>query len=172
MNINKWIFYTIFEILSLTLILVTTAILWNNFDLEPYAKTAYSYAHSNNSLLLNLENHLSTLVPTNDTELTDNNKLTININNPNKTIKNYNLYFVVNNNSSLNLKYLKFKIGNDTDYIINTKKLQKKNENYYLIKTLQVNEYKKEELYLWLDFNSPNEEQGKLLTFRIIIEEI
>lgn len=172
MKINKWIFYTIFEIITLVIVLITTNILWNKFDLEEHANLAFSYVKTNTSLVTSIENHLSPLIPIKDNELTDFNKITINVNNISKSEKKYNLYIVINNKSNLNLKYLKFLIKNEKNYITNQPNFIKGNDTYYLINSNKITDYIKEDLYIWLDETTPNEEQGKKINFQIITEEI
>ncbi len=172
MNINKCIFYTIFEIISLIAILFTTNILWNNFDMEEHAKTAYAYSHYNESIYLNIENKLTPLVPIKDDEINYNNKITIKVNNISNSEKKYNLYFKVNSSSNININFLKISLGKEKKYLTELENFKENNSTYYLIKTSKINLYNTYDFFIWLDYNTPDEEQGKTLDFEVIAKEL
>lgn len=171
--INKKIFYLIFEIVFLISLIFITREIWNNLDTRA-AKVAYAYTSYESDLIINVNNNLSPLVPVDDNNVNEEETINIEINNINKTNKEYNLYFVIKENTTLNKDYLKIKIKNEVNYL---KELKTKNENgstYYKIFTGKINQQSKNliTLNLYLSSETPNNEQGKNVSFNFIIEEI
>lgn len=175
MQTNKIIFFTIFEIMALLLLIISTFFIWNTFGIEESSQIAYSYTNKSERLVLDINNELSPLIPMKDNEaFNDNNKISIDINNVSKINKRYNLYLMIDENSSLNTKYLKISLGEEIYYLYNLEKFNKDDKIYYFLKTGEIKskEIVNFDLHLWLANETPNEEQGKKLGLNFKVEEM
>lgn len=175
MQINKLIFYTIFEIVALSIMIISTFFVWNTFNIDKSAQIAYSYTNRNERLTLEIKTALSPLSPIKDIDgISENNKVSLNINNVSKINKRYNLYLTVNETTSLNTKYLKISLGEDIYYLYNLEKFIKDQKVYYFIKTDEIKSKETINLniYLWLSEETPNEEQNKNLDLSFKVEEM
>lgn len=169
--INKKIFYLIVEILVLSALLVVTSKMWSKFD-STLPKIAYSYENES-ELLLNVENHLTSLLPVEDNNVDEENKVILQISNTNINKKEYQIYFIINS-GTLNENYLKIKVDGKSKYLTELEKHTENNQTYYRIKTNQINKQttNEEDINIYLSSETPDNEQGKKLNINFKVEEI
>lgn len=171
--INKKIFYLIFEIVSLISLIFITNNVWNKLDTRA-SKVAYAYSNYESELYINVDNNLSPLIPVDDDKVNEEETINIEIINTNKTNKEYNLYFIIKDDTTLNKNYLKIKINNEVNYLKELKNQNKDGYTYYKITTGKINKQSKNlvALNLYLSSETPNGEQGKNMNINFKIEEI
>lgn len=171
--INKKIFYLIFEIVSLISLIFITNNVWNKLDTRA-SKVAYAYSNYESELYINVDNDLSPLIPVDDDKVNEEETINIEIINTNKTNKEYNLYFIIKDDTTLNKDYLKIKINNEVNYLKELKNQNKDGYTYYKITTGKINKQSKNlvVLNLYLSSETPNSEQGKNMNINFKIEEI
>lgn len=169
--INKKIFYLVFEIISLISIIFVTNNVWDKLEVNS-STSALAYTSESN-LLLNVDNNLSALTPIDDSCVNKDEFININIYNVNNFSKNYNLYFIIKDNS-LNTNYLKVIINNEINYLNELENNTIDNVTYYKIDTNKVDKQsnKNIKLYLYLASETPNSEQNKNMNIDFKIEEI
>lgn len=169
--INKKIFYLVFEIISLISIIFVTNNVWDKLEVNS-STSALAYTSESN-LLLNVDNNLSALTPIDDSCVNKDEFININIYNVNNFSKNYNLYFIIKDNS-LNTNYLKVIINNEINYLNELESNTINNVTYYKIDTNKVDKQsiKNIKLYLYLASETPNSEQNKNMNIDFKIEEI
>lgn len=174
MEINKLIFYTIFETIMLIALIISTYFLWGTFDNTP-KDIAYAYTNPKANLSLDLENNLKPLIPIKDEEaINKNNQISLKLNNNGKTQKQYCIYLKINENTNLDIKYLKISIKEEPRYLYTLENFEYNNERYYIISKglIDSNIEKTQNLYIWLSEETPNVEQNKELKFTISVEEM
>ncbi len=171
--INKKIFYLIFEIVSLISLIFITNNVWNKLDTRA-SKVAYAYSNYESELYINVDNDLSPLIPVDDDKVNEEETINIEIINTNKTNKEYNLYFIIKDDTTLNKDNLKIKINNEVNYLKELKNQNKDGYTYYKITTGKINKQSKNlvALNLYLSSETPNSEQGKNMNINFKIEEI
>ena len=135
-------------------------------------KVAYSYENES-ELLLNVENHLTSLLPVEDNNVDEENKVILQISNTNKNKKEYQIYFIINS-GTLNENYLKIKVDGKSKYLTELEKHTENNQTYYRIKTNQINKQttNEEDINIYLSSETPDNEQGKKLNINFKVEEI
>ena len=172
MQINKLIFYTIFETILLTALIFSTYFIWNTFE----EKTIFfAYNNQKNTVTLQIENKIELLTRNKDTKaINENNKIIMYINNNGKIKKQYYTYLKVNEETNLDTKYLKISLNEEIKYLYTLENFTKNNERYYIISKGIINDNEKitQDIYLWLSEETPQIEENKIYNFEINVEEM
>jgi len=175
MNINKIIFYTSFEVIVLTTILLLTYFVWNTFEIDKNAQIAYYYTNPSKYLSLKVESNIKLLSPQkNDEAINDNNKIELKINNISLIPKKYYIFMTIQNTHDLDINYLNLNINNQTYKTSDLKQFIKKENTYYLLleEIIKPENTDTHNLYFWLSEETPDEEQNKELRFEFNIKEV
>lgn len=175
MELNKLIFYTILEVATLTLMIIVTGTVWGTFNIEESSQIAYSYTKPSEKLKIDIKNNFKFLSPEMDENvLAKENYINIKINNPSKIKKQYALYLKIDKNSTIDKKYLKIFIKDIPQNLTFLQNYSKGSHTYYLLENGIINnmETLENQLYIWMDYNTPNTEQGKILDFDLYLEEM
>lgn len=175
MHLNKIIFYTILETVTLITMLAITYILWGTFDVKESTQIAYSYTNPKEKLTINIENKFNNLLPEKDEKaISEENYINIKINNPSKIKKQYALYIKVKDSSTVDKKNIKVYIKDNIAYLTSLQNYNKGEATYYLLSNgiIKNEETINEKLYIWMSIDTPNTEQGKTLDFDLYLEEM
>lgn len=175
MHLNRIIFYTIFETITLIITLGVTYHMWDNFKIDESAKIAYSYTNKNEKISIKVDNNFKELIPLNDNLAFNNkNNFIIELYNPSEIKKQYALYLKINDNTNLDLNYLKINKNSDKEFVRKLENYKKELNSYFLIKNgiIKSKETLYNEVYIWLTEETPNTEQNKILDFNFYLEEI
>ena len=173
-EIEKRIRGLLFEMTGIVAFLIFTFFMWNNFNYEKEASIAYAYSNYNSMINTVITKNINMLFMIDDESSNSIEGIHFSISNPNSVSKEYNLYLKYDNrNSTLNIDYLKINYEGKIYNVKDLKRIEKENETFYLITTNKISKRSKEdkELKLFLDENTPREEQDELLSYTIYAEE-
>lgn len=171
MQINKVIFYTIFEATSLFIVIFSSYFIWGKFE----DKTKEFAYNNSQELTLQIENRIKTLTRTKDSMgINENNKIIMEINNTGKLKKQYYIYIKVNKNNNLDTKYIKTSLNEEKKYMYQLENYIENDEKYYIIEKGIINGKDKiiKNLYLWLTEETPTFEEEKSYNFEINVEQM
>lgn len=174
-NIEKRIRSLVFEMVMIVCIIIGSYFVWDSFDYSREAQIAYAYSNYNTDLTVVINKNISALYPVEDESAKMLSPLNFTVNNTDKSKKEYGLYFKVNSqNTTLDIDYLKVQYKGETYSLKNAKTMTKDSNTYYLItkemiaKKTSINN----NMVIYLDIDTPDEEQNKTLSFSIYAEEI
>ena len=168
MQINKIIFYTIFESIMLLIVIITTYFIWDTFDNESI-KIASSYLNPKEKLEIEVKNNLEKITKTKK----ENNNIEIHLKNNGEIKKLYYIYMKINKDSDIDTKYIKINLEEER-YLYTLENYVKNGEKYFILKSGIID--KKEEilenLHIWLTEETPENELNKTLNFEINVEKV
>ena len=163
------------EIIIISIIVISTRILWENIDFTKEETIAYAYANYNTHLELKTESHLKSLEPINIEQVDYIDPIKLSIINYNKINKSYDLYLVINNEQTkLNINYLRVLYNNKKYNLSELGNMQKGEYTYYRINSevVSASNTNIREIKLFLDENIPNVEQDKLLVYNFSVIDL
>lgn len=175
--INQQIKKIFFELVFAILLFIIALFLW----LSPNKSLSrFLISETNSKNIVSLEEikplNLINIYPISDEDgINSDTNAILRIKNNSKTNSRYILSYRVNNNSTLDISYLKYHVIdeelNKVDFLSNLGKNKEENYTDYVISTgeLAPNDEKNIDFNMWLDSNVGNEAQGKSLSANFVI---
>lgn len=175
MNINREILKCLIEINALLFIVIVTYPVMSFIGESEGSKIAEFYDnYETDRLTLYYEKQadLSNLFPvTEEYALNNFEKSIINVVNNTNENKVYNLVLIIEKNSTLDTKYLKININGKTYKLDDLYYTENNYVKYFIIdnNTVKKESINYNNIYIWLDYETPNSEQNKTLTMNFDI---
>lgn len=161
---------TIIEIVVVILMVLISIPVWKSFDLTEYETVATTYS---NKVYTQIEvSDISDYVlyqVADEVAILNLKPIEITLSNPSSATEEYNLYFVINKNSTLDFKMLKINYNEEIKSL--NQILSYEDEEFYYFKLNSgniTNEVIKEEMLVWIDVNQNSDISDKFLNFSVI----